>query len=361
MTKMLSTKAYEQWLNEQAEIIVRYRQVQKSDILVEYNNLKALVDSDEFKVKKKQLITTRYADTEEGKTMAALNRLKWNGTVILYNLLKKEAWQEKAEVTQYLQLKERVSSPAFVQANLFWKNPKRWLTTPESKQEQRYNELAKHADIIFYHQHDEAEVAALENYKCVWNEDFDGNMMSEAWQAGYLYPSVAFKANHSHVSEQQAYTKGQNTILANSIMTLLTKKENVTASAWHPTKGMILHPFAYTSDVWHTLQAVAPKTGVLQVKLNTKGKAMHALSLITSRAQQALAVLPKQLAKGEAIYTLVWDEKWVINYINNVEVSRGTNPLSGEALHIVLRSYLPGNQKAGCGQMNIDWIRIYAR
>ena len=36
MTKMLNTKAFEQWLKAQAEMIVRYRQVEKSDILAQY-------------------------------------------------------------------------------------------------------------------------------------------------------------------------------------------------------------------------------------------------------------------------------------------------------------------------------------
>ena len=43
---MKSTKAFEQWLQEQAQIIVRYRQVEKGDILAEYNTLKKVVESD---------------------------------------------------------------------------------------------------------------------------------------------------------------------------------------------------------------------------------------------------------------------------------------------------------------------------
>ena len=35
MTKMLSTKAFELWMKEQAQMIVRYRQVEKSDILAD--------------------------------------------------------------------------------------------------------------------------------------------------------------------------------------------------------------------------------------------------------------------------------------------------------------------------------------
>ena len=241
--KMLSTKQFEQWLQEQAAIAVRYRTIEKSALLAEYNTLKEVVESAEFQAKKTRLTTTRYADTQEGGTMALYNSLKWNTSVILYNMLKKEAYKEKAEVAQYLALAEQIQTPAFQEANAFWKNSKRWLTTPESQQEKRYNELVKHADILFFFQHTAQEIAELEAYKMVWAAEFE-TQMSGAWQTGFLYPSKEFKADHSHVGEGQAYVQGRNTQVANRMLTISTKKEKTTAAAWHPTKGMIMHGLA---------------------------------------------------------------------------------------------------------------------
>ena len=357
--KMLSTKQFEQWLQEQTEIAVRYRKIEKSDLLAEYNTLKEVVESAEFQAKKTRLTTTRYADTQEGGTMALYNSLKWNTSVILYNLLKKEAYKEKAEVAQYLALAEQIQTPAFQEANAFWKNPKRWLTTPESQQEKRYNELVKHADILFFFQHTAQEIAELEAYKMVWAAEFE-TQMSGAWQTGFLYPSKEFKADHSHVGEGQAYVQGRNTQVANRMLTISTKKEKTTTAAWHPTKGMIMHEFAYTSDVWHTAEAVAPKSGVLQAKVRLAGKAKHILCLTKANAKKALHLLPADKQVKDAIYTLVWNEKEVINYVNNVEVSRSQNPLAGEALHLLMRSYLPENVKA-TGKMDIDWVRVYTK
>ena len=358
--KMLSTKVFEQWLQEQAQVAVRYRSVEKSDILAEYNNLKQVVESAEFQSKKRELTTTRYSDTQECKTIALYKQLGWSSAVILYKLLKKDAYKEKAEVAQYLALAEQIQTPEFQEANAFWKNAKRWFTTPESQQEKRYNELVKHADIVFFFQHTEKEVAELESYKLVWTEECETAKLSNAWQTGFLYPSKDFKADHSHVSEQQAYTQGRNTQVANRVWSIITKKEKTHATAWHPTKGMIMHEFAYTSDAWHTTQAVAPTSGVLQAKVRQTGKAKHILCLTTAKAKQALHVLGEQAMKGEVIYTIVWNEKEVVNYVNNQEVSRGQNPLAGEAMHVLVRSYLPENQKAGAGQLDIDWIRVYS-
>ena len=354
----MNTKAFEQWLQQQAQTIVRYRQIEKGNILAEYNALKKVVESTEFQTKKKELTTTQYADTPEGKTMAAYKSLKWNTSVMLYNLLKKEAYKEKAEVAEYLALSEKIQTPEFQQANAFWKNPKRWFTTPESQQEKRYNELVKHADIVFFLAHTEQEVAELESYNMVWAEEFETARLADVWQTGFIYPSKALKANHSHVNEGQAYTQGKNTQVANRVLTIQTKKEKITAPAWHPTKGMVMHPFAYTSDVWHTAQAIAPKAGVLQTKVRLAGKAKHMLCLTSAQAQKALTILPANKQEKEAIYTLVWNEKEVINYVNDIEVARGKNTLADQNLHVLLRSYLPEGQK-GTGKMEIDWIRVY--
>ena len=358
--KMLSTKLFEQWLQEQAQIAIRYRRVEKSDILAEYKTLKEVVESADFQAKKTRLTTTRYADTQEGSTMAMYKQLSWNTAVVLYKLLKKEAYKEKAEVAQYLELAAQIQTPEFQEANAFWKNPKRWFTTPESQQEKRFNELAKHEDIVFFFQHTEKEVAELESYKMVWAEECETAKLSNVWQTGFLYPGKDFKADHSHVSEQQAYTKGRNTQVANRMWSIITKKEKTTSPAWHPTKGMVMHDFAYTSDVWHTAEAVAPQSGVLQAKVRLAGKAKHIFCLTTAQAKKALHLLPADHVVKDAIYTLVWNEKEVINYVNNVEVSRSKNPLAGEAMHVLVRSYLPENQ-AGTGKIDIDWVRIYTK
>lgn len=298
--KPLTTKAFELWLQEQAQLITRYRQVEKSSVLAEYNQLKETIESPEFQAVKDDCRRT------------LLGKL-------------------------------------------------RWLSTPQHQQEKQLQALAKNADIILYHTHTNEQIQELESYKTVWAEEFETGRLSDTWQTGFLYASPALKKDHSHVSEQQAYTQGKNTQVANRSLNILTKKEKVTAAAWHPTKGMIPCAFAYTSDIWHTSKAVAPAAGILQVKVRCSGKAKHVLCLTNSTAQKALPILPANKTEKNAIYTIVWNEKEVINYVNNVEVARSKNPLSGEALHVLVRSYLPENQKASASQLAIDWIRIYTK
>ena len=356
---MQKTKVFEQWLASQQAMITRYRVVEKGAELAEYNELKALVESADFQAKKKELTTTKYADTSVGKTMAQYKSVKSQGAVVLYRLLKKEAWKEKALVAEYLQLKEQVSTPDFVKEHAFWKNEKRWLTTPESAQEKRYEALCKHADVVFFHAHTEAEIAELESYQLIWQEEFDGGMDTQ-WATGWVYPT-GLKADYSHVSELQAYVKGANTRIVDSVMTVQTKKEKVSAAAWHPTKGMVMQDFAYTSDVWHTKTALPKNVAVLQAKVACSGKAKHALGLAAMKMEKVLPVLHAADVKGYAIYTLVWTDKEVVTYVNDQEVARVKNTWSAEDMYLYLRSYLPQNEKASAGSLSVDWVRVYTR
>ena len=154
--------------------------------------------------------------------------------------------------------------------------------------------------------------------------------------------------------------QGKNTSVSGSVLRIKTQKQQATAAAWHPTKGMVMHDFAYTSDIWHTTEAVAPAAGVLQAKVRYSGKAKHMLCLTTANAQKTLPILSNQPMKGDIIYTLVWNENEVVSYVNDQEVKREKNVLAGKAMHLLVRSYIPENQNANASQLDIDWIRIYA-
>ena len=358
---MQTTKVFEQWLLDQHAIMVRYRQVEKGEVLAEYNQLKSVVESKEFQAKKKELTTTKYADTPYAKTMSEYKSMKWKGAVLLYRMFHKESWKQKPAVATYLELEAKVQTPEFQKENAFWKNEKRWFTTPEAAQEKRLDVLAKHDDVVFYHAHTEAEIAELESYKLVWKDEFEGASMSEQWATGFVYPD-GLEADHSHVSEQQAYTKGQNTRVSSSVMTVSTKKQAAAAKAWHPMRGMHMHDFTYTSDVWHTVEGLTCANGVLQAKVELTGAAKHTMVLTMPKMQNVLPILhPVDGLKGYIIYTLVWNEKEAICYANDQEVARSKNTLAGQAKHILLRSYLPEGQEGGNAALNVDWIRVYAK
>ena len=73
--KMLSTDAFEKTVYDMQERVKRWRQIEKSPELAEYNALKKIVESRDFQARKKELINRKYEDTDEGRKMISFKRL----------------------------------------------------------------------------------------------------------------------------------------------------------------------------------------------------------------------------------------------------------------------------------------------
>ena len=63
--KMLSTKKFEQHIQDLLQARERYDRVEKSAELKEFLELDKIVKDDDFQAKKQELTTRRYKDTEE--------------------------------------------------------------------------------------------------------------------------------------------------------------------------------------------------------------------------------------------------------------------------------------------------------
>lgn len=334
--QMMSTSAFEKMLDSRKGVIRRYRNVEQSAEWKEYQELRQKVTSDEFQQKKTVLLNTRYSDTYEAQTMAALRRAAIRPDVLLYQsmlldkkiaacvafakdpekmarLQDKEQLKKNArlrlvkiavhsklmhdflrrergkDVQAYLQLKQTTSTDEFRTRNEFWQNPRRWFTTPECKTEERYEQLSNHPDIIFFLEQDPNEIAYMESFEEAFVDDFLWSDLSKsAWKPGFFYPSEDFQSVHSYVNEQQAYNHGKNVSTTDGVLRISTVKEKTTASAWDPQKGMVMHDFNYTSDVINNAQALGMEEGVVQVKARCRGLLNHGISL---RGKKHLPIL----------------------------------------------------------------------
>ena len=81
--KMLSTEQFEKHIQSTQARILRWKQIDQSSVLKEYLDLKQKIESPEFQAEKKELISRKYKDTEEGKKMlqykalVSSRRVKW--------------------------------------------------------------------------------------------------------------------------------------------------------------------------------------------------------------------------------------------------------------------------------------------
>ncbi len=428
--KLLSTEKLEAIIQQNKDDVVRYRQIEASDTLKEYNELKEIIEAPEFQEKKRKLTTTKYNDTEVHHTLKHLRSLDKNKELQLFLYVSKSelldeylkfrqsedyvklsdkesvaqspdlkrmqkfekskaylTWKKISETElpkEYQDLQEKTSTEEFKQEKLFWKNPRRWLTTPEYKQECRFAELAASKDIRFFLSQKKEKIEKIESYQTCFSDDFDWKKMSDSlWQPGFAYKSDALKQQHSFINEHQAYNGGHNTGTVNGYLTILTHKEEVTAPAWDEKKGFVNHDFEYTSDVIQTAKAFAQEQGVFMAKIRCEGKVHHTVSLGCNEKlplvhlynfdgkKMHIGYADKDGFKGEIVTGLSWSKYYIITlhwtkdemiwYVNNIEVFRINKHLPAQALHFTIASFLPKAEKPAEGHIDVDWIRVYKK
>ena len=421
--KMSSTDAFEKTIHDMQERVKRWRAIEKSPELAEYNELKKIVESSDFQEKKNTLKNRKYKDTDEGRKMATLDRLsstmrmkgykyaqdsetfqaflkfrdsdafqnKEDNSVTaserrMYNMIYRSAFYKNyqkvlnsPELKQLTELEKETSTEDFKQRNALWADAKRWEHSEEYKTEKRYLELANSEDIKFYFTSREEKIDWAELFRPSFDDDMTS---SKNWKPGYGYANPAMKDGHSRTSELQAYNGGKNTFFAEGRMDLETRQETKKAVAWDEKKGFTEHVFEYTSDVMNTKEAFAQESGMFMAKVRTQGIGHHFFGLSTGKQGSPMVALyhyngsthqmgyvdgPKTqmvdltgvLRSMYHVYTFRWTKNELIWFVNDMEVLRLPNRLPKEAMFYFAQSWLPDNEKGGEGKLKVQWARAY--
>ena len=332
--KMLSTEAFEKAIYDMQERVKRWRAIEKSPELAEYNELKKVVESSEFKEKKNALVNRKYKDTEEGKKMMAYERivssreyrrykealtdpvfqdfLKFRETPEFQKINSfKARWSDSNLRTSYRlynssyyknyttmlnspilnqvkALEEEINTPDFQKRHALWADAKRWQHSDEYQTEQRYLALANSEDIKFFFESRKEKIDWAELFRPSFDDDMSS---SKNWQAGFGYANPAMKDGHSRTSERQAYNGGKNTFYVEGRMDLETRNESKKALAWDEKRGFVEHVFEYTSDVMNTKAAFAQESGMFMAKVRSQGTGHHFFGLTTGKVNSPMIAL----------------------------------------------------------------------
>ena len=332
--KMLSTEAFEKAIYDMQERVKRWRAIEKSPELAEYNELKKVVESSEFKEKKNALVNRKYKDTEEGRKMMAYERivssreyrrykealtdpvfqdfLKFRETPEFQKIKSfKARWSDSNLRTSYRlynssyyknyttmlnspilnqvkALEEEINNPDFQKRHALWADAKRWQHSDEYQTEQRYLALANSEDIKFFFESRKEKIDWAELFRPSFDDDMSS---SKNWQAGFGYANPAMKDGHSRTSERQAYNGGKNTFYVEGRMDLETRNESKKALAWDERRGFVEHVFEYTSDVMNTKAAFAQESGMFMAKVRSQGTGHHFFGLTTSMVNSPMIAL----------------------------------------------------------------------
>lgn len=422
------TAKLEKYESDLVQAMQRYVEVEKSVELAEYNKLYHVVKSAQFQEKKKTLQNRKYKDTEEYEVTKRFNKLHRSPAIQLYyqvveseelaeyltfkttpeyeqlgdkkklkssELFKKMKNYEKSKayktyvrfhnsfiIKEYEELKAKVSSPEFQKSNAYWENEKRWHTTPEFRQQERFYELAKNPDIEFYVNEKPERFEKYRSLKMTFQDEFDWNTLDKShWNFGFHYKSNNLIDDHSFANEGQANNSGKNVEVVDGILQIKTKHEKVSARAWHTEKGFIQKEFHYTSDVLQTAEKFRQQYGVIRAKIRCTGHINHAFWLGADNKLPHVKIFHfdgKKINVGNAnenifdgvnvtglnagqfyIYSLIWSEKELIWMINNLEIYRTASNIPAQEMYLAFNSFISEKNHPGTGHIEVDWVRVY--
>lgn len=332
--KMLSTEQFEKTIYDMQERVKRWRQIEKSPELAEYNALKKIVESSDFQARKKELVSRKYKDTDEGRKMIAYQRLEGSSAIrrykkaledpefqeflkfretpefakikslkaVLtdskiraYNMLYYSSYYKNytkvlnsAELRQLAELEKEVKTADFKKRHDLWADSRRWQHSELYQQEKRYLELANSDDIKFFFESRKEKIDWAELFRPAFDDDMSS---SKNWKPGYGYANPAMKDGHSRTSERQAYNGGKNTFHVEGRMDIETREESKVAVAWDEKKGFIEQVFDYTSDVMNTKEAFAQESGLFMAKVRSQGVGHHFFGLTTGKLKSPIVSL----------------------------------------------------------------------
>jgi len=426
--KITPTEVLEKRDEELVIAMKRYKEVSKSVELEEYKKLYHEVKAAAFIENKKTLQNRKYKDTEEYRATKKFSKLNNSPKIKIYyevlisselkaflafektpdyeklgdkkevaasQLLQNQKAFEKSSnykiycrfhesfvIKEYEELKKKVKSEEFIANNAFWSNPQRWQTTAEYKKEQRYYELDKNPDIIFYNNEKPERFEVFLNQKITFEDTFNWNSLSKSsWNFGFHYKNPKTISNHSFTNEKQANNDGKNSHVRDGILTIGTKKELLTARAWDKTKGFVMQDFEYSSDVLQTGSQFRQKGGTFSAKIRCTGNVNHAFWLGADGKLPHINIFHfdgKKISVGNAykeifdstkitginpsrfyIYTLKWSKNELVWMINNIEVYRTTANIPQEEMFLVFNSFLPQKSDGDEGLLEVDWVKVY--
>ena len=332
--KMLSTERFEKHIQSTQARILRWKQIDQSSVLKEYLDLKQKIESPEFQAEKKELISRKYKDTEEGKKMlqykalVSSRRVKWYRSALenpsflsflafretddfakiksfkermrsgelrmFYRIYRSSFYKNylkmhnSVEIEQLAALEKEINMPDFQERHALWADKKRWQHSKAYVREMRFKELGKMNDIQFYFSQDKAQIERAERFLLTFEEKA---VSGANWKPGFGYASAALKDGHSLANEKQAYNGGKNTFFVNGNMEIELREETKKAAAWDTKKGFIEKTFSYTSDVMNTKAAFAQEQGLFMVKMRSQGAGCHFLGLTSGKNGQPMVAL----------------------------------------------------------------------
>ena len=228
----------------------------------------------------------------------------------------------------------------------------------------------------------------LKAWKLTFEDNFDETKVDEQkWMNSFFWGKMMLNDRYVLAGDKQYYTDNKNVDIKNSVLSIVTKKEKATGKVWDAKHGFFTQDFDYTSGLLSTANSFRQQYGRFEakIKINAEAPVYQAFWLKGENKEPEIDIFKYNIKKGQMqlsaynkgaaagnkfggsglakdffIYTVDWSSDKISWKINGYEVASTTNNIN-EPLFIMLSAGLNKDADNLPAAMQVDWVRCYEK
>lgn len=228
----------------------------------------------------------------------------------------------------------------------------------------------------------------LKAWNLTFEDNFDGAKVDESkWMNSFFMGKMVINDRYVLANEKQYFTDNKNVDIKQSVLSIVTKKEKATGKVWDEKLGFMTKDFDYTSGMLSTANSFRQQYGRFEakIKINSLSPVYQAFWLKGEHKEPEIDIFKYNIKKGQMqvsaynkgvaagskfggsglakdffIYTVDWDANTITWKINGYTVATAKNNIQ-EPLFLMLSAGLTNDADALPSSMEIDWVRCYEK
>jgi beta-glucanase (GH16 family) len=367
-----------------------------------FEDLEDFINSGEFKRQKKEIESFSFRHTDEYKKLEEYQILKNSEQIKFYFKFRDSKANKNYQklhnsdrIAKYEELKAYIESDEFIRFKTYaTKVPKkRWHESKEYEKFQEFEALKANEKIKWYFNNIDSKKF---DWHRAWSETFKDDFSerkidTKKWLTRYYWGEKMFKGSYSLSQDKHFVTDGDNLIIDNGKLHIVTRKEEIEGKSWSDDFGFVTRDFGYTSGLINTGNSFQQKFGTFEakIKFHPSVDIQNAFYLLSKTFVPRIDIAnawkkvvfgtawgdPKdkasiknnsktkkrsKLSSDFFIYTLEWTPIHLVWKVNGMVVASSNQGVPNEPMYLLLSS---GLRKDVDGilpaMMEIDWVRCF--
>ena len=270
------TRLKEEEAKKHSKKLRLFKDVQNSQLLKRYHELKALVNSEAFKKRSDSLKDkTKFEKSETNKKYQKFKQLESDNDIRFFVAFEKSKLyknylvvKDSAELKRYRELNETTTSTEFLERKKYLEDPKKWEKTDEYKRLQQLLEMKKLPHLVKYFKNKGTTIFDFHrSWEVAFADDFSANKIdTEKWSFTSFVAGKLLGDNYSLAGDLHVFTKGDN-LKTGKRLTIEVRKEKAAGKVWKTTAGFVPLELEYTSGLVSTWNSFEMEDGIFEAKI----------------------------------------------------------------------------------------------